>query len=373
MIRQITSAFIVITLLGILFSGAVCARAPKDALQKADRLISEGKMNEARSLLLEMVKEDKNNAAACDRLAYVSMASGASDEAENYAKMAVKLDGTLAISWNILGMAEERRGNNAQAAEFYQKAVKNDPSYAKAYNNLGNIYLKCSDFTNAEKTYRKALSMDPGLAMAHNNLAYVLELQGKAGEAKSEYEKALKIKPDLEMAQNNLKHLQEKQGASKVSGEEKALAQGICHFETPEGYVLVKAMSPQGGGKLALFEYHFFQKTVLRELPKDNKINETVFAQMIVDYKQELIALLEGLMEIRDMKIAGQGYVEVDRRKVLYVSTVFDYGGSRVEGMFTVITNPKDRRSVLIMAIAPRGLYQRVSTEAFLKHLYFER
>jgi len=155
--------------------------------------------------------------------------------------------------------------------------------------------------------------------------------------------------------------------------EEKEIARAICAYETPDGFTLVKATLPQGGGRLALFEYHFFQKIVLRELPADTTINEILFSQMIVTYKHELITLLEGLMNIRNMKIVGQGYVDVDRRKVLYISTAFDYDNSPVDGLFSVITSSAGQRSVLIMAIAPRGLYQRAATEAFLKKVRFEK
>ncbi len=345
----------------------------EEKLKKADMLLKEGKIEDSIQLLNAILEGSKNCAGAYDRLAYAYMALGRGDDAARYAARAVQLDPGLSVSYNILGMAEERKGNNAAACDYYQKAVKNDPRYAKAFNNLGNMYLKSSDFKKAEITYRAAISMDPKLAMAHNNLAFVLELQGKAAEAGREYEKALQIDPGLQMAKNNLTRLQEKQASPGASEKEKEIARAICYYETPEGYTLVKASMPQGGGRLALFEYHFFQTIILRELPPDNKINEALFAQMIVTYKQELITLLEGLMDIKNMKIAGQGYVEVDGRKVLYITTAFDYDGSPVDGLFSLISSPGGKRSVLIMAIAPRGLYQRGATEAFLKKMRFEK
>jgi tetratricopeptide (TPR) repeat protein len=348
------------------------ARQVKEKLDKVEILITQGKCEESVTILKEVIEEDSKCAAAYDRLAYAFMVLGKADEAERNAAKAVQLDPGLSVSYNILGMSEERRNNNAQALEYYLKAVKNDPRYAKAFNNLGNSYLRSSDFKKAEETYRAALSLDPTLAMAHNNLARVLELQGKIQEARKEYEKALQIDPAMEMAKENLKRLQERQAPVKLTDKDRACARSICHFEIPEGYALVKASEAvAGGGRLAVIEYRSFQKFVLRELPKDNKIDETVFAQMIVKYKSELITLLEGLMEGKHMKVVGQGYVDLDRRKVLYVSTVFEYDGSPVEGIFSLITSQRGERSVLIIALAPRGLYQRSVTDGFLKKIYF--
>ncbi len=361
----------------VYLSGPLAAKEAsqgKEALLKsADVLSAEGKRDEAINEYLKVLRIDPKCARAYDRLAYLTMSLGRDKEAFEYARRAVSFDDTLSVSFNILGMMEEGRGNIDGAETYYLKAVKNNPSYAKALNNLGNIYLKRKVYRRAEETYRNAIAQEPRLAMAHNNLAYVYEIQGKLKDAEDEYQKALAADPSLQITRNNLKRLNEKMAEKEASAEERKLAESICTVQMPQGFRLVKSAVPKDGGKLALYEYNYFQKVLLREIPKENTMTEELFSQMILKYKDELIKLLEPFMEVKAMKINGQGYVEVDGRKVLYISTEFQYGGVPVDGVFTVITASKKKLSTLIMAIAPKGLYEREITERFLRKAHFDK
>jgi len=374
---SILSAVLIATIIVILLPVSLQAREKtqgKDAiLKRADSLFAEGKRDEAANEYLNVLKVDPKCAVAYDRLAYLSMSLGRDKEAFEYARRAVSLDDTLSVSFNILGMMEEGRGSIDEAETYYLKAVRNNPAYAKALNNLGNIYLKRKDYRRAEETYQKAIAREPELAMAHNNLAYVYEIQGKLKLAEEEYQKALAADSSIQIARNNLVRLKDKMAEKEAGPEEQKVADSICTVQLPQGFRLVKGAVPKDGGKLALYEYNYFQKVLLRELPKENTMNEELFSQMIIKYKDELIRLLEQLMEAKAMKINGQGYVEVDGRKVLYISTGFQHGGVPVDGVFAVVTASKKKLSTLIMAIAPKGLYERNVTERFLRKAHFDR
>ncbi|MHC9540200.1 MAG: tetratricopeptide repeat protein [Vulcanimicrobiota bacterium] len=364
---------IIVALLSVSLYAKEKTQGKEVLLKSADALFAEGKRDEAVKEYLKVLQADPKCANAYDRLAYLSMSLGRDREAFEYARKAVSFDDTLSVSFNILGMMEEGRGSIDEAETYYLKAVRNNPSYAKALNNLGNIYVKRKEYRRAEETYQKAIVQEPKLAMAHNNLAYIYEIQGKLKSAEEEYQKALAADSSSQIARNNLTRLKDKMAEKEAGAEERKVAESICSVQLPQGFRLVKGVVPKDGGKLALYEYNYFQKVLLRELPKENTMTEELFSQMILKYKDELIKLLEQLMEAKAMKINGQGYVEVDGRKVLYISTEFQHGGVPVDGVFAVVTASKKKLSTLIMAIAPKGLYERNVTERFLKKAHFDR
>jgi tetratricopeptide (TPR) repeat protein len=364
---------VLVLALPLLVSAGPSKGAQEKVMQQADSLLKDGKIEEAAALYKKLLEADARYAPASDKLAFVYMSLGKTAEAGQYARQAIALDPSLSISYNILGMIEEHKGNIAGAQNYYEKAVANNPRYAKAFNNLANIYVKNRDYPKAEETYKKAITLEPDLAMAHNNLAYLFEIEGNMKEARSHYQKALSINPGLEMAKNNLKRLDDKLAGGVATAEDRAIADSLCTYELPPGYRLVKGVHPREGGSLAFFDYNFLQKIIVRELPRDNPINETLFSQMIVEYKSELLTLLEGLMEVKNMKTVGQGYLEIDRRKVLYISTEFEYGGAAVEGMFTLVSPSKSKRNVLIASIADKGLFRREVAERFLRKMSFEK
>jgi len=374
--NAIMTIIALMALSAVFFSSSAFAKDAaqgRDAILKsADALFADGKREEAVKEYLKVLQVDPKCAKAYDRLAYLSMSLGRDSEAYDYARRAVSLDDSLSVSFNILGMMEEARGNLDEAETYYQKAVKNNPSYAKALNNLGNIYVKRKDYRRAEETYRKAIEKEPKLAMAYNNLAYIYEIQGRMKNAEEEYQKAIAADPGLQISRNNLTRLKEKMAEKEASAEERKVAGSICTVQLPQGFRLVTGSLPKDGGKLALYEYNYLQKVVLRELPKDNTMTEELFSQMIIKYKDELIKLLEQLMEAKSMKITGQGYIEVDGRKLLYISTQFQHGGVPVDGVFAVVTATRKKLSTLVMALAPKGLYERDVTERFLKKAHFD-
>ncbi|MDQ7824370.1 MAG: tetratricopeptide repeat protein [Candidatus Eremiobacteraeota bacterium] len=347
--------------------------ASPEALIKAEALVKEGRIKEAISEYLNAARQDPACAEAYDRLAYLYMTEGRRQEAEEAARHALSLKATLPVSNNILGMLEERHGNLATAEELYKKAIQESPSYSRAYNNLGNICLKRGDFQRAEENYRKAISYEEGLAMAHNNLAYTLEFEGNLKDAEKEYERALALEPRLEIASLNLKRLRAKASQPPATEEDRRIAESICAYRLPEGFRLLKGLKPDDGGKVALFEYRYYQRVILRELPADSPFNEAVFTQMIMEYKKELLNLLEGLVSMKSMKITGQGYYTVGKEKVLAVLTESESEGTSVDGMFTLVTRPPRNRSILIVSLAPKGMFRKDVSERFLKGITFEK
>lgn len=363
-----------ISALIFLFLLSACAIPAKETksevdrlLQNAERLVKENRLSDALKEYQKAAELDPDCAVAYDRMAFLYMSAGDTGHAEQAAKTAIKLNPGLAISYNILGIIEENRKSYTSAEEFYKKAIQNDPQYARAYNNLGNIYNRRSDFENAESAYRKSIELEPRLAMAHNNLAYALEMEGKLPEAQKEYEKALELDRENQMAKNNLSRLKAKLAQPSATAEDRKIAESICAFSMPEGFRLVKGTMPEEGGKLAIFEHNYTQRIVIRELPKDNPINEALFSQMIIDYKPELLKLLEDLLKVRDIKIVGQGQTSIDQRRVLCINTEFQDEGTPMEGAFSVISG--GQRSILIVALARKGAYRREITDSFLKNV----
>jgi tetratricopeptide (TPR) repeat protein len=121
--------------------------SPLPALERAQDLISHEKLDEARSLLLHVLKTYPHEAAL----------------------------------HNFLGVVDAQQGREPAAEQNFKRAIRESPHYAGAYLNLGHLYQveagKNPEVrTKAIAIYRALLRFDPGNAEANYQYA-VLQLQ----------------------------------------------------------------------------------------------------------------------------------------------------------------------------------------------------
>ena len=181
----------------------------QQALDLAIQHHSAGRLTEAESIYLQIMKADPNQPVAVHLLGVIAFQVGKNDMAVDLINMAITLDPGYADAHSNLGNALQELGKLDDAVASYNKALAIKPDFADAYSNLGKALKKLKRLDEAMASYHKALEIRPDYAEAHNNLGNVLKDLGKLDEAVASYDRALAIKPNYVEAHSNLIFLQD--------------------------------------------------------------------------------------------------------------------------------------------------------------------
>ncbi len=137
---------------------------------RAERLLAEGKVTEAKAVLEKAVAHDPDDARA----------------------------------WLDLGLAHEEIGDWASAEKAYRRATTLDPNFAEPFNNLGVLLREAGKLAEATAMLERAVALDPALAPARFNLALSYEELGKHVDAEREYLATIEQLPDDPIPRINL-------------------------------------------------------------------------------------------------------------------------------------------------------------------------
>jgi Flp pilus assembly protein TadD len=137
---------------------------------RAERLLAEGKVTEAKAVLEKAVADDPDDARA----------------------------------WLDLGLAHEEAGNWALAEKAYRSATSLDPNFAEAFNNLGVLLREAGKLAEATAMLERAVALDPALAAARFNLALSYEELGNHEDAEHEYLATIEQLPNDPIPRINL-------------------------------------------------------------------------------------------------------------------------------------------------------------------------
>ncbi len=165
----------------------------KSKLKKANALVNEGKLAEARTLYLQLYKTNMTNLEVGLNLAVVHRKLGDFKETELICKQVLANAPDNAYAHHIYGSALQCLGHNEQAIFEYKKAIKIDPLLVEAHYFLGNIYQLTDERELAAESYKTAVKLSPDFFEALNNLGAVLIELHQPVEAKQILDRALKI------------------------------------------------------------------------------------------------------------------------------------------------------------------------------------
>ena len=135
-----------------------------EILKKASILIDTKNYYEAKSILLEFIKNSKN----------------------------VKIDERV---YYLLYLSHENLKEVKSAKKYLEKCLKINKNNHIALNNLANIYFREKVFVKAEKLYLKSIESKKDYLIAIVNIAIFYENMGKLEEAKNFYLKAINLSP----------------------------------------------------------------------------------------------------------------------------------------------------------------------------------
>ncbi|HWE86718.1 MAG TPA: tetratricopeptide repeat protein [Terracidiphilus sp.] len=178
-------------------SWTVRALAPADAdAARAGVLVSVGRFADARSMLDSVLKQDPNNALACEDMGMLALRQNDQAEARKWYAQAVKLDSKSYLAHYYFAAMSMSQGSSedADVESSLRQAIALNPTFAPAYNQLAMYYgMRREHMDDALKLITKAVQLDPSSVGYRLNAASVLEGMGHFEEAEKVLQAALKV------------------------------------------------------------------------------------------------------------------------------------------------------------------------------------
>lgn len=150
---------------------------------RGERLLTEGKVGEAKSVFEAALADDPNDARAWLDLGLVHEATGDWTSAERAYRRATEIDGHFAEAFNNLGVLLRERGKLAEATTMLERAVALDPRLTAARFNLGLAYEEQGKLAEAEREYVATIDQLPKDPVPRINLAMMLLDMGRDNDA----------------------------------------------------------------------------------------------------------------------------------------------------------------------------------------------
>lgn len=150
---------------------------------RAERLLSEGNVGEAKRIFEEALDADPNDARAWLDLGLAHEATGDFAAAEKAYRRAAEVDGNFAEAFNNLGVLLREGGKLAEATTMLERAAALDPQLAAARFNLGLAYEELGKLVDAEREYLATIDSLPGDPVPRINLAIMLIDMGRREDA----------------------------------------------------------------------------------------------------------------------------------------------------------------------------------------------
>ncbi|HUJ14269.1 MAG TPA: sulfatase-like hydrolase/transferase, partial [Thermoanaerobaculia bacterium] len=150
---------------------------PKDGLplhnelETARHFAQRGRWDDARGVLLDLLKKTPRNISVLNVLGLVGLRSGDSEEALKYYSESLAIDGSQFRVHGLLGTLAIMRGDLQTATREYQASLAINPHYAEAMASLGFIEALQNHSAEAEEWYRKGIAADDTFPRVYRRLA----------------------------------------------------------------------------------------------------------------------------------------------------------------------------------------------------------
>ncbi len=167
-------------------------------------LFQNGKLNEAKNICEEILKEEKNNSQVYNLYAFVLYSFKDFDEAIINFNHAIKINPNYIEAYNGRGNALIKLQKFDEAIINFNQALKINPNSFEAYNNLGSALIKLEKFDEAIINFDQVIKIKSNYAQAYHGKAYALMKSLKFDEAIINFNQALKINPNYANAYNNM-------------------------------------------------------------------------------------------------------------------------------------------------------------------------
>ena len=172
--------------------------------KKARQLLEQNQIDEARSLLEQVARQDRMDPEVWVMLGVVAGKQGRfNDAADHFGKALSLRPRDPGVLYN-LGIALRDAGKFEEAVDHFRAAIALKPDHGDAWDSLAHALIALKRLDEAAEAFRGALRVFPDKAELHSNLGSVYQAQGRLSEAVAAYRKALTLNPQLATTYDSL-------------------------------------------------------------------------------------------------------------------------------------------------------------------------
>ena len=179
----------------------------EDKLSEAKNLLLNGRLEEAKNIFQDIIKDQPTNYKAYTNIGAISLQLGKFDDAELNFKNAIEHNPMFEVAYFNLGITQKKQGKFNEAEISFKSAINLRVDYLEANTNLGMLLIEQGKFNEAEECFKKIIKYKPKFAEAYYNLGVTYGKLSRFDLAEVNYKTALKLKPGLIDANYNLKKI----------------------------------------------------------------------------------------------------------------------------------------------------------------------
>ncbi|HOL05917.1 MAG TPA: M48 family metalloprotease [Syntrophorhabdaceae bacterium] len=170
-----------------------------DYYDKAVKNLKENKIDEAKHLILEAIKEKKDEAPFQALYGFILVRKDNLNEAEVYFNNALKLHAQYQPAYRGLGIIYYKKNDNQKSIAYLKKAIQLFPDDMPSFYFMGMNYYKMNMHHEAIKYLKSFSEVYPKHPTVHGTLGTCYEKTNNLKAAYEEYTMQIKVAPDNEM------------------------------------------------------------------------------------------------------------------------------------------------------------------------------
>jgi len=213
-------------------------RIPQAKLLLATAYQNTGRIEDAKVVLDDFLKDDPDNMAALITMAKMLSEEGRDDEVMALARRVLAADDRNTQGWELVAGVHMRANDHQSALAPLQKAVEIQPKLTRNRLNLAVANMGIGRLDVAEPMLEAVVAEYPEFPFAHFHLGLLYEGQDRLAAARQAYTEEVELFPSAVMARFNLGDLLFRMG--DVSGAEREMRVLIeAENEAPRPYLLL--------------------------------------------------------------------------------------------------------------------------------------
>ncbi|HWS16144.1 MAG TPA: FecR domain-containing protein, partial [Candidatus Methylomirabilis sp.] len=167
--------------------------SPETWQSRVSRLLSVGRVDEAKSEIGEILGRTPGDASALSLQSVIAVAQNEKGNALDLARKAVAADPRNASAWIALSYAQQAGFDLAGARTSVGEALRLEPGNALAWARMSELWMSSGDLDKALAAANKAAGFSPGLARTQSVLGFAYLARIKIRASKEAFEKAIAL------------------------------------------------------------------------------------------------------------------------------------------------------------------------------------